>query len=419
LDPRELIPFAYASLKDRKLRSTLTILGLTIGPAVIVALVGAVQGFSDAIAGQFSKIGATTILVMPSARGFTISQKDVEALRSVAHVTDVIPFFSTTVAVKYGSTSKPVQLFAMDVSKLPKLAPGVTTAQGRLPSSYDLVGAVVGFNLANPKNPEERPFRLNQVISTTVPQSKGVQARSFLVVGTLERFGQGMFINPDDTIFVSLSAGQAILKTSYYSGVLVIASAPEHVNSVLDGIDAIYGDKVRVVAVSSVLAVINSVTQGVTMVLGTVASISVIVAFVGIMTTMFTAVVERTKEIGLLKALGFKDSDVTLLFLTEAALVGLIGGLIGSTGGIGLSYAIVAIMRGGVFGGQVRNNIRGLGGTSTEAGQGFATFDFSPVISPELFLQAILMSVVVGALAGLIPARRAAKLDPVVALRQE
>lgn len=358
-------------------------------------------------------------MVMPAARGFTLSQRNAEILRSMTHVEDVIPFLSTTVVVKYGNTAKTMQLFAVGVNKLPKLAPRIKTAQGKLPSGYDLVGAVVGFNLANPKNPEDRPFRLHQVISTTIPQSKGTQARSFLVVGTLDKFGQGLFINPDGAIFITLPAGHAILKTSYYSGVLVVASAPEHVNSVLDELDAVYGDKVRVIAVSSVLSVINSVTQGVTMVLDTVASISVTVAFVGIMTTMFTAVVERTKEIGLLKALGFRDLDVTLLFLTEAALVGLIGGLIGSLGGVGLSYAIVTIMRGGTFGGRVQNNLRGLGGTSNEASQGFVSFEFSPVTGSDLVMWIVLMSVAVGALAGLIPARRAAKLDPVVALRQE
>ncbi|MBO3803193.1 MAG: FtsX-like permease family protein, partial [Candidatus Brockarchaeota archaeon] len=118
-------------------------------------------------------------------------------------------------------------------------------------------------------------------------------------------------------------------KSIYYTGVFVVASGTDKVDGVIDSIIGYYGDDVRVIAVSSILSIVQTITGGITVILSSVAFISVIVAFIGIMTTMFTAVVERTKEIGLLKALGFKARDVMMVFLSESILTGIIGGVIG------------------------------------------------------------------------------------------
>jgi putative ABC transport system permease protein len=311
----------------------------------------------------------------------------------------------------------------IETEKLQALFPGIKISEGKVPLSTEISGALIGHSLAYPINPEVNPIKIFQIITVQIPPQRAgekVSSRSFLVKGSLASFGQGLFLNPDDTIFIPLTAGRMLTNSIYFTGIFVIASRPEKVNGVIDSIVNYYGDDVRVVAVSSILNIIQTITSGITTILSAVASISVIVAFIGIMTTMFTTVVERTKEIGLLKALGFKGRDILMVFLSESILTGIFGGIIGAGLGCVLSYGIIAYLkRGAIFNfneGQLRGIAPSDGGASFHGG---AMLDLSPIITPELLLMSILMAIGVGALAGLIPAWRASKLDPVVALRKE
>ncbi|MGQ9514569.1 MAG: ABC transporter permease [Thermoproteota archaeon] len=420
----ELFDLAFASLRERKLRSALTILGLVIGPAVIVALVGVTQGFSLAVAEQFSKMGVTTILVIPASQKVKLSSNDVQRIQRIHDVVQVAPFYRIIATLKHGGKSTGVIIMGIETEKLQSLFPGIRVSEGRIPLSKDVSGALIGHSLASPTDPEAKPIKIFQVITVQIPPQRTeekMSSRSFLVEGSLASFGQGLFINPDDTIFIPLTAGRALTKSIYFSGVFVIASGPEKVDGIIDNIINYYGDDVRVIAVSSILSIVQTITSGITIILSSVASISVIVAFIGIMTTMFTTVIERTKEIGLLKALGFKGRDILMVFLSESILTGILGGIVGASLGYVLSYGIIALLRGGIGFNFQEGQFRGM--VSNEGDMGFRggmnMLDFSPVIGPELLLTSILMAIGVGALAGLIPAWRASKLDPVVALRKE
>jgi len=174
------------------------------------------------------------------------------------------------------------------------------------------------------------------------------------------------------------------------------------VDTVMDKIKGLYGRDVDVISVKVIIDIARNILSTVNMILISVASISVLVAFIGIMTTMFTSTVERTREIGILKALGFSKRDIMTLFLAESTLMGFIGGLIGSTAGIGLSYILAFFFR-----------ITPLARHATRPIQ------IQPVISPDILIFAIAMATLVGALAGLMPAWRASRLAPVEALRYE
>ncbi|MEM2886230.1 MAG: ABC transporter permease, partial [Thermoproteota archaeon] len=332
MDPAELFKLAFESLRDRKLRSALTILGLTIGPAVIVALVGVTQGFSVAVSDQFSKMGVTTIMVLPASQNVKLSSSDVQRIHKIRDVAQVIPFYRLVATLKHGGKSTAVVIIGIETEKLQSLFPGIRVREGRVPAPTDISGALIGHSLASPKDPEAKPIKIFQLITIQImPELSGGKAvsRSFLVEGSLSSFGQGLFINPDDTVFIPLTSGRMLSKSIYYTGVFVVASGTDKVDGVIDSIIGYYGDDVRVIAVSSILSIVQTITGGITVILSSVAFISVIVAFIGIMTTMFTAVVERTKEIGLLKALGFKARDVMMVFLSESILTGIIGGVIG------------------------------------------------------------------------------------------
>ncbi|MDV3277147.1 MAG: ABC transporter permease [Nitrososphaerales archaeon] len=439
---QDLVGFAWKAMSDRKLRAALTILGIVIGPATIVALVGATAGFSNAVTAQFAKTGTTSIFLSPAERGITLTSTDIPTLQAMAGVQAVVPFYLLTGTVTQGSQTTSVQVMAGDFSQLALVLPGLSLQNGTVPSANDLGGAIVGNRIAFPNVAGVPNIGLNQIVTVSFSAFGGFGAtgasgdRSFVARGIYGPFGQGFLINPDDGIFVPLTAGQTILHTNRYSGIVVVATSTDTVNQVMTEITNQYGQQLRVTAVTSILSTIQTITGGIETILGAVAGISVLVAFIGIMTTMFTTVVERTKEIGILKALGYSSGNILSIFLVEASVTGFAGGVIGAVAGTGLSFLVVSFFSsgfsssgGGGGGGGFGGGSAGGGGFGGGFGGGTAvrsaasstasTLSITPAISPELILLAVGLASLVGMLAGLLPAWRASRLTPVEALRQE
>ena len=197
------------------------------------------------------------------------------------------------------------------------------------------------------------------------------------------------------------------------------------VSEVSTELTTLFGQNVRVTTVNSILSTIQSVTQSTGTLLASVGSISVLVAFIAIMTTEFTSVMERTKEIGILKALGANARTILFNFISESLVTGFLGGIIGAGIGGGLSFLIVGYLGGhslaglsrGLGGGGTRILSGARGAVSSSAPSAITAVHISPAITPELILLAIALATVVGGLAGLLPAWRASRLPPVEALR--
>ncbi len=432
-------------MADRRLRASLTIIGIAIGPATIVALLGATQGFSNAVGSQFEKTGTTSIFVNPVGRGSSITANTLPIFENMSGVKAVVPFWLNQGTITQGSQTTPVQIMSADFSKLALVLPGLTLAQGAYPTGNDLGGADIGYSIAYPNAVGATNTTVNQIVTVTLSEFGGFGgtaasgSRSFVVRGVWSQFGQGFLINPDVGVFVSLSTGQSILHTNAYTGVVVVATSADTVNQVTTELTNQFGSTIRVTAVTSILSTIQAITGGIGTILGSISGISVLVAFIGIMTTMFTTVIERTKEIGILKAIGYSSGNILSVFLVEALVTGFVGGVIGAGLGVAVSYIIVSFFNSGLGsggfggGGAGGGGAGGFGGLTGFGGGGGGTaarataaatnpvagLTIIPAISPELILLAIGLASAVGMLAGLLPAWRASRLTPVEALRQE
>jgi len=424
----DLAKFAWRAMMDRKLRTTLTIIGIVIGPATIVALLGATQGFSNSVTAEFTKTGTTSIFILPNGRGSSLTYSNVPVLQKLAGVKAVVPYYLIPGTIEQGGQSMAVQILAGNFQDLSMVLPGLQLAQGSTPSGTDLAGADIGWDVAYPSTAGAGNITVNQILTVTFSDFSGLGAtgttgtKSFVVRGIFSPYGQGFLINPDEAIFLPLAEGQSILHSDDFSGIIVVASSTSVVDQVVNEVSSQYGNAVRVTAVTQIVNTIQSITNGIGTILASVGGISVVVAFIGIMTTMFTTVVERQKEIGTLKAVGYTSKNILSIFLVEAGITGFIGGSIGAGAGVLLSYVIVAFFSG--FGGGSGGAGRAAppGGAAGSGGAGgfgssFSTLHIVPAISPELVLFAVALATAVGAVAGFLPAWRASRLTPVEALR--
>jgi putative ABC transport system permease protein len=404
----DVFRLAIKALLDRKMRSALTIVGIMIGAAVIVALIASSNGLSAGISASMGKIGANTLVVNSASSSFSsgsrtqysLSQNDVKILTAITGVAEVIPYYNTRATVSIGGTAIEGEIEGIDLSRLSDLYKGIGLSNGAYPTQTDTTAAAIGSDLAAPTGSSVQ-IEVNQMVSVTL---SGGGSLAFLVKGILSPYGRVLFSNIDDTIFISTQAAQLFLKTSYYSGFYVITTTADDVSSVQAAIESQYGSNVRVMNAGSIVSSIQSVSSQMTVFLGAIGGVSLFVAAVGITNTMFVSVMERTREIGVLKALGYQSGQILSIFLSEAVVTGAIGGLLGTILGYFLSFLIGGIMPMGGGGGGPMSS----GASTTE-----------PVFTADLILFALLFPIAISVLAGLYPARRASRMKAVVALKYE
>jgi putative ABC transport system permease protein len=398
----DLLNYSVENLFNRKLRSYLTILGIVIGIAAIVILISVAQGVNDFIMNQLGSFGGNWIAIRPGSPNgnsllsaltpttTTLTTNDANALRGIPGVTNVYSMtVQDSVLITFkNQTARAIEIGA-DAAALEDV-PYYEVGEGRWYNTNERHVVVIGDSIAHDT------FKTN----ITVNQVVQIQGVNFRVIGIfkngggLESESATMLAIPpadDRELFgsqeVPNEADRILVETADGYDTNVIGDQITEKLRQLHHVKA--GDEDFTVATpASISQTVNTITGTLSLFLSGIAGIALLVGGIGIANTMFMSVLERTREIGILKAIGATDNIVLEMFLLEAGIIGLVGGV------LGLALAAIATLILNYF------------GVPTD-------------ISPELALFGLSFSVVVGVIAGFFPARRAAKLLPVEALRYE
>jgi putative ABC transport system permease protein len=395
MSPIELIRLALSRLRSSRLRAALTMLGVVIGVASVVALVGVGRGTTADITSRLSALGTNLLTINATGRNgasTTLTLDDAKAIGQILTVAAVAPEAATngtvTVGVSntttsiVGTTADYAQVRAYDVWQGTFLTDTAVEKNLRVA----VLGATVATNLGLDAS----------AVGTTV----SIEGLPFEVVGILQPKGGSGFNDPDNEVLVPIGTVQQHFlggQTVRTIGVSVdsqedIPAARAAITSLLEtrhGIAAGGTDDFTIFDQAQLLQTATSISGTLTLLLGGIASISLIVGGIGIMNIMLVSVRERTREIGIRKALGARARDILSQFLIEALTLSLLGGLLGIALGLGVSAVIGRI-----------------------AGWGF-------IFDPSTVAMATLFSLIVGVVFGVWPARLAARLDPIVALHYE
>ncbi|MEA2609960.1 MAG: putative transport system permease protein [Chloroflexota bacterium] len=392
----ELLRLALSRLRTSRLRAALTMLGVIIGVASVVALVGVGQGTTSNITTRLAGLGTNLLTISPTGRGGTTSTTltlaDATAIGSLPSVGAVAPEISTSQTIKAGTLSETVTVVGTSSDYAKVRAYEVWQGSFLTSVSIDrklrvvVLGATTATNLG--------------LGASDVGKDVTIGGLPFQVIGITQAKGGTGFQNPDDQVMVPVSVVQKyFVGSTSVRSIGVSVAQPDQMTAASDEITALLTQRhglsstaaadFNVFNQTQLLAAASSISGTLTLLLGGIASISLVVGGIGIMNIMLVSVRERTREIGIRKAIGARGRDILLQFLVEALTLSLLGGLIG----IGVGLAASAVI------GQL-------------AGWGFA-------FNPATIAVAVLFSLVVGVVFGVWPARQAARLDPISALRYE
>ncbi|MFH2105997.1 MAG: ABC transporter permease [Candidatus Micrarchaeota archaeon] len=417
-----ILSLALDNIRHRKLRSWLTILGIIIGVASIVSLISISIGVSDQISERMNTLGSNIIQISaggqqaqrsggmsgvriptggfggsgggaPDARfGKTSTQsnpiitfREADDLRVVPGVYKLDARLQNRESVSYIDKNTSLTVTGTEPESF-KDSVGVEMYDGRYLSTSDQFSVVLGFNVAN------ATFNDLDMLNKQIKIGK----IPFRVVGILKQSG-GMS-GADGSIFIPQETAKDLFNQSEeVSQIIVVVSEDHDTDTVAAAIESKLIELHRVTkdtedfqitTATSLQSTIASVTEVLGLLLGGIASISLLVGGIGVANTMFMSVLEQTKDIGVLKSIGVKNLDVVLLFLFEAGIIGFVGGLFGVLLSFGTSFAL-------------------------------GSFGVPTSLTPALLIGALLFSVVIGVVAGVAPARNAARIPPIEALKYE
>ncbi len=395
---------AFNNLKRRKLRSWLTMIGIFIGIAAVVGLISLGQGLQNSITEQFEQLGSDTIIISTKGMGapgsatgsLKLTSKDLKIIQNVKGVEYASGYLIKQGQVLYKDESGVGYATGITFDDFEKMLEmmGLKVLDGRGIKEGDKFKVVVGYNHIY-KNTWERPLKIGSTIQ--------MEGYDFKVVGVLEKIGNPIDDNiiylPKETLkeILNIEDEESQIVVNVYQEFNPIDVAKDIERKLRKSRGEKEGQETFDVQTSEqMLESFNSIFGIVQAVLVGIAAISLLVGGIGIMNTMYTAVIERTREIGVMKAIGARNLDILFIFLFEAGLLGLVGGTIGIGIGIGLGKGVEYI-------------------AST-----MLDTDLLQAIFPlYLIIGALFFSFLIGTLSGILPAMQATKLRPADALRYE
>ena len=399
---------ALESLSTNKLRSALTILGIVIGVGAVIALISIGRGAGNSITGSIQGIGTNLLFVfrggsedVRNPRPITMS--DVDAIADpfqAPSVAEVAPLLQGEAKVSYGGESVNTSLIGITPSYEP--VRNMAVSEGEFIREEHILGqasvVLLGSEVA-----DDLFGRTEGLIGETVR----IEGQPFRVIGVLESKGGSAFGSQDDQVLVPLTTARTrLLRRASRDRVDMLLVQAVNANTVPQAREevaqilrtrhrtSIGADDFTILTQQDFLDTAATITNVLTIFLGGIAAISLLVGGIGIMNIMLVSVTERTREIGLRKALGARKIDILIQFLTESSVLSLIGGLIGIALGWAISFVVGRIAAA-------------------------SDTPINPTLSLDIILLATLFSTAVGLFFGLYPANRAASLEPVEALRYE
>ncbi|MGC9180963.1 ABC transporter permease [Thermogladius sp.] len=399
----DIIMLSYKGLTEKRARALLTIIGVAIGPLAITMIYGVTSSYSDYIVNQIQGLGQNLVIVTPS-QGYKLSERDLDRIKGLDHVVSAAPFYSTQ-GYLGGRPTDTVFVYAVDSDFLLKAITSLEVLEGTPPTQADVGKGMIGYDIAYDDN-GHRVYSPGDVVSVTVyvSNSNGVSARrlNIMVSAVLAKYGGALFLNPDKSIFVPFNSARLLMGASDWSGILVLVDSPTNVDGVAREISDLLGNNANVISFVGIARIASSITSAVNFMTFAASLSAFAVAVAGIASTMITSVMERTREIGVMKAIGFTDTQVVVLTLFEGILMSLIGGAIGIAGGVVGAFQLAS---------------RGL---TISSGEFFkVTIRTAPKFTPGLIGGVIGLTILVGVLGSILPAYRAAKIPPAEALRYE
>jgi putative ABC transport system permease protein len=397
LNLQDTILTAINGLKERRFRLALNILGILIGCAAVTGLISITQGLSVEVSGQLEMFGPTNVMVIPfeirQGRGLVgegFNWRDITIMEKIPDVRYMAPI----IANRFGTYTLRGKSYTGNVFGVTpqyfEIYSSFEVAEGRALIQADTGSCVIGHLIAQPRGEEEPLISTGDRITLSFYVGSEQKEATFRVVGILEEVGGTFGSEDDSSILLPFREAQTIFETgSTVDFVALQVDEIENVDPVVEEIKDKFEDRVMVMSYDMIQEQVGQVLGTIEAVLGGIAAISLLVAGVSIVNTMTISVMERTREIGILKAIGSKSSEILLLFISEATITGIAGGLLGSALGFML----------GVFVG----DYIGL-----------------PVsVTYDLGFAVVMFAVLTSVIAGLYPSWQASRLHPVEALRYE
>jgi putative ABC transport system permease protein len=393
MDILQTIKIAFRSILDNKLRSFLTMLGIIIGVTSVIALVSIGQGTTSKVTEQIQSMGSNLLTVNIMGRGTntTLSYEQAMEFSSSPYISGVAPIISDNVTVKHGNKNSQVQLQGTNADLLTVRNYGVSSGRFFVPTDVTTRQkvAVLGSEIAGDLFGFVDP----------IGQEIKIKGYNFKVIGVLKS-SSSMMGSTDEQVFIPITVAERILQIRGVRTIYIQAASKDAVSPAMAEISSKLGKIYRVSSEdenyayrifdqSAMLDTINETSKTLTMMLGGIAAISLLVGGIGIMNIMLVSVTERTREIGIRKALGARKRDVLNQFLIESLVLSSTGGIIGVAAGYFLSWGLEKLMN----------------------------ISVKPTYSVSLI--AFSFSLLVGVFFGIYPANKAGNLKPIDALRYE